>query len=87
MLKGLIVNQLHINVNMFELLIPCTLDMHYGLIPPHVNNIENHSIPSKPRLRVSFGWTMIKYSFTSPPNQVEVKCKAIHGQKTRHIDI
>ena len=62
----------------------CTQDMRYGLIPPHRNNIVNHSIPGKPRLHARFGWTMIKYAFMSPPTKREIEGKVINIQTLVH---
>ena len=45
----------------------CRLDIVYGLTPLYKGYIVNTSIPNKPRLRMSFDWTMTKYAFTSPP--------------------
>ena len=66
---------------------PCTLEIFYRLIPPHINDIVNPSIPSKPRLCAGFGLNMLKYAFTSPPPILEVKGKAIHRNKTGQTDI
>ena len=49
---------------------PCTLYMHYGLLPPHKNNIVNSSIKSKTRGRMRFGLTMIKYTFYVTTSQI-----------------
>ena len=63
-----------------------TLEVRYGLIPPCEINIVKPSIKNKPRLRARFGLTMVKYTFTSLPPKLEMKCKAIHGQKLTQID-
>ena len=46
------------------------LDICYGLIPPYKSNIENPIIPSKPRWRANFGWTMTKYAFYLTTSQI-----------------
>ena len=66
---------------------PCTLDMCYRLIPLYGSNIINPSILIKPRLRVRFGSTIMKYAFTSPPPKVEMEGKEMHGQMFVHTDI
>ena len=63
---------------------PCTLEMRYRLIPLRGSNIVNLSIPSKPRLRTRFGWTMMKYTFKSPPPKLEMKGKMIDRNITGH---
>ena len=65
---------------------PCTLEMHYGLIPPRRSNIVSPSIPSKTRLHARFGLTTTKYNFKSPSLKVEVNGKEIHEQTTKYID-
>ena len=57
-----------------------TLYMCCGLIPPHGRNILNLSIQSKPMWHASFGWTMMKYAFTSTLTKLGVKGKAIPSQ-------
>ena len=61
--------------------------MCYRVIPPSGINILNPIIPSKTRWDARFCWTMMNYEFTSSPTKVEVKGRAIHGQKNGQIDI
>ena len=64
----------------------CILDMRYGLIHLCRSYIVKPSIPSKPRLHVRFGLTMINWAFTLPPPKAEVSGKSIHRQTTINID-
>ena len=52
---------------LWSCLTPCTIDMHYSFIPLRWIDIMHFIITSKSRLCTSFGWTMMKYVFTSPP--------------------
>ena len=56
----------------------CKLEARYNLIPLRRSNIVNHGIASKHRWCTMFGWTIMKYTFTSPLPKLESKGKVMH---------
>ena len=58
---------------------PSNIEICSGLLTPCRSNILNSGIPSKPRLRVRFGSTMMKYTFTLPLPELGAKVKVMHS--------